>query len=158
MNHNVTVPRKIAYLLCTMLGFLEFGHLTYELQKLIDFLIQHNVLKSVIKCSKCGNDVHINKETLIYRCGRRYYEKNVHKKLIKKCCNFFKSAKAGTWFDKSNLDVGTVCRLVACFLMLEHPRQERTQIETGIASPTTIVDCVVPLRARDENCFGILPD
>jgi len=53
-------------LLCTMLGFLEFGHLTYEPQKLIDFLIQHNVLKSVIKCSECGNDVHINKKTLIY--------------------------------------------------------------------------------------------
>jgi len=34
---NVTVRRKIAYLLYTMLGLLEFGHLTYEPEKLIEF-------------------------------------------------------------------------------------------------------------------------
>jgi len=49
-----------------MLGLLEFGHLTYEREKLINFLIKHKVLNDTIKCDKCGNDVNINKETLIY--------------------------------------------------------------------------------------------
>jgi len=48
-RNNVTVRREIAYLLYTMLGLLEFSHLTYESQKLIEFLIKHNVLKSIIK-------------------------------------------------------------------------------------------------------------
>ncbi|KYM95849.1 hypothetical protein ALC62_13500 [Cyphomyrmex costatus] len=123
-----------------MLGLLEFGHLSYDNEKLINFLIEHGVLTNIIKCSNCGNDVNICKETLTYKCNKRYVLKNVYKKKISKCCNFLRSARTGTWFHNSNLDVGTICRLVACFLMLQHPRQDRTQVETGIASPTTIVD------------------
>jgi len=40
-----------------MLELLEFGHLTYSHEKLVDFLIQHGVLESTIKCSECGNDI-----------------------------------------------------------------------------------------------------
>ena len=64
--------------------------------------------------------------------------KNVHKKRVSKQCDFYKSAKEGTWFDKSNLDVGTVCKIVACFLMLRHPRQDDTQEETGAARATIV--------------------
>jgi len=122
-----------------MLSFLEFGVITYSKEKLINFLIEHGVLTHTITCSKCGNDVDINKETLMYRCNKRYITKNVHKKRISAQCNFTISAKHGTWFDKSHLDVGTICRIVACFLMLRHPRQDDTIDETGV-SPTTIVD------------------
>ncbi|KYQ59911.1 hypothetical protein ALC60_01006 [Trachymyrmex zeteki] len=76
----------------------------------------------------------------MYKCRRRYYVKNVNKKRVAERCDVYRSAKIGTWFHNSNLDVGTICRLVACFLMLQHPRQDRTQVETGITSPTTIVD------------------
>lgn len=123
-----------------MLGLLEFGCLSFDNDKLINFLIEHGVLANIIKCSNCSNDVNICKKTLTYRCDKRYYIKDAHKKRISKRCNFYQSARTGTWFSNSNLDVGTICRLVACFLMLQHPRQDRTQVETGIASPTTIVD------------------
>ncbi|XP_071572814.1 uncharacterized protein [Temnothorax nylanderi] len=134
MPRNCT-PRRHA-----MLGLIEFGHLTYSQDKLIDFLIQHGVLTATIKCSECGSDINIDKETLMYRCRKRYYVKNEHKKRVSKQCNFKKSGKAGTWFGKSHLDVATICKLVACFLMLRHPRQDDTQDETGVSSPTTIVD------------------
>ncbi|KYN02027.1 hypothetical protein ALC62_07140, partial [Cyphomyrmex costatus] len=107
---------------------------------LIEFLIKHKLLAKTIKCKKCGNDINLNTETLMFKCRRRYYIKNDHKKRIVVRCNIDVIAKIGTWFCNSNLDVGTICRLVACFLMLQHPRQDRKQIETGIASPTTIVD------------------
>ncbi|XP_028046186.2 uncharacterized protein LOC118644227 [Monomorium pharaonis] len=122
-----------------MLGLFDFVYLTYDNEKLIDFLIQHHVLTSTITCSECGNDITINKKTLMYRCQKRYYVKNVHKKRVAKQCNFYKSAKVGTWFHKSHLDVATICKIAACFLMLRHPRQDDTQSETGVSS-TTVVD------------------
>lgn len=86
----------------TMLSFIEFGHLTYSQEKLVDFLIQHGVLACTIKCSKCGNDINIDKETLKFRCRKLYYVKNIHKKRVSKQCDFIKSAKAGTWFVKKS--------------------------------------------------------
>ncbi|XP_024882507.1 uncharacterized protein LOC112461483 [Temnothorax curvispinosus] len=125
-----------------MLSLIEFGHLTYCQDKLIEFLIEHGVLMSTIKCNECNRDINIDKETLMYRCRRRYYVKNQHKKRVSKQCNFKKSAKAGTWFEwfgKNHLDVATICKIVACFLMLNYPRQDDTQDETGVSS-ATIVD------------------
>ncbi|KYN12719.1 hypothetical protein ALC57_15110 [Trachymyrmex cornetzi] len=81
----------------------------------------------------------MDKETLMYRCRKRYYVTNVHKKRVSKQCRF-KSTKTGTWVDKSHLDVATICKIIACFLMLRHPRQDDTQVETGVSSPNTIVD------------------
>ena len=43
-----------------MLSLIEFGHLTYCQDKLIEFLIQHGVLTSTIKCSECGSDIDID--------------------------------------------------------------------------------------------------
>nr|XP_012235852.1 PREDICTED: uncharacterized protein LOC105680022 [Linepithema humile] len=123
-----------------MLSLLEFAHLTYSKERLVDFLIQHGILACTITCSKCGNNVNIDKETLSYRCRKQYFVKNVHKKHVREQCQFYKSAKCGTWFDKTNLDVGIVCKIVACFLMLRYPRQDDTQDETGVSSPNTIVD------------------
>ena len=121
------------------LTFLEFGHLTECKEKLIDFLIEHGVLVNTVKCSQCGSDVNINKETLLYRCQKRHIIKDKHKKRICERCTFEKIAKAGTWFSRSNLDVGTACKIVACFLMLRYPRQEDSQEEAGVAK-ATIVD------------------
>lgn len=122
-----------------MLSLLEFGYLTYSQEKLIDFLIQHGVLTLTIKCSQCDNNININKETLMYRCVHRYFVKDAHKKRVCRQCTFAKSAKVGTWFEKSHLDVATICKIVACFLMFRHPRQDDTMDETGVAS-ATIVD------------------
>lgn len=63
-----------------MLSFIKFTHLTYCKEGLINFLMQHGVLASTIKCHKCNNDVYIDKETLLYRCRKWYLIKNVHNK------------------------------------------------------------------------------
>jgi len=44
-----------------MLGLLEFTHL-YSKERLVDFLIQRDVLACTITCSKCNNN---DKETLL---------------------------------------------------------------------------------------------
>jgi len=35
-------------------------------EELVDFLIKHGVLISIITCDKCNNDLNINKETLFF--------------------------------------------------------------------------------------------
>jgi len=40
--------------------------------ELVDFLIQHNVLPSVIKCEKYVNELNINKKTLLFRCRTKH--------------------------------------------------------------------------------------
>lgn len=79
-----------------MLSFIEFTHLTYCKEGLVDFLIQHGVLASTIKCHKCHNDLYIDKETLLYRCRKRYFVRNVHKERVSMQCDFMKSAKIGS--------------------------------------------------------------
>jgi hypothetical protein len=122
-----------------MLGLFDFINIIHNKDKLIDFLIHHGVLANTIKCSQCGNDVNINKDTLTFRCNGRHYIKNEHKKRVCKRCEFYKSARTGTWFYKSNADITTICKIVACFLMFRHPRHDDTMDETGVAS-ATIVD------------------
>jgi len=125
--------------LISMLSLIDFSYIIRCKGELVDFLIKHGVLISTITCDKCGNNVNINKETLVFHCNRRYAMINAHKKRVSMKCNFKKSAKIGTWFHKSHLDIATICRIVACFLMLRHPRHDDTLDETGVAS-ATIVD------------------
>lgn len=109
-------------------------------EELIDFLIQHGVLPSKINCENCGVELTINKETLLFRCQRRYSTAtSSKKKRVLKKCNFKKSAKVGTWFGNSNLKLATICMIIASFLMLRPPRQEDLEEELGISS-TTVVD------------------
>jgi len=123
----------------SMLGLIDFSYIIKCKEELVDFLIKHGVIICTITCGKCRNELNINKETLLFHCNRRYIIKNVHKKRVSVKCDFKKSAKVGTWFHKSHLDIATICKIVACFLMMRHPRHDDTLDETGVAS-ATIVD------------------
>ena len=79
-----------------MLSLIEFAHLTYNKEKLIDFLIKHGVLAPTIKCNMCGNDINIDKDTLWYKCRKRHSIQNVHKKRVCVQCDFKKSAMKNT--------------------------------------------------------------
>jgi len=123
-----------------MLGLIDFSYIIRCKEELVDFLIKHGILMSTITCDKCGNDLNINKETLVFHCNRRYTKmKNAHKKRVSIKYDFKKSAKVDTWFHKSRLDIATICKIIACFLMLRHPRHDDMLDETGAAS-STIVD------------------
>ncbi|KYN06977.1 hypothetical protein ALC62_02062 [Cyphomyrmex costatus] len=120
--------------------FCAFIELIGHRDQLIDFLIQHGVLPSIINCEKCENKIHINKETLIAYCRKRYYltSESNKKKRVYKQCNFKKSAKIGTWFNRSKLSVEKICTIVAFFLMLRPPRQEDLEEEFCISSVTVV--------------------
>jgi len=45
--------------------FFEFIQLMIKEEQLVNFLIQHNVLPSIINCEKCDNKLNINKKTLL---------------------------------------------------------------------------------------------
>ncbi|XP_026825347.1 uncharacterized protein LOC113561918 [Ooceraea biroi] len=67
-----------------------------------------------------------------------FYEKNKHKKYVKRQCSFKASAKVDTWFDKSKLSLETVCRLSAYFIMLRPPRHHFLCTELQLSEPTVV--------------------
>jgi len=79
-----------------MLELMNFTILISRKEELIDFLIEHGVLASTITCSKCGNNINIDKETLFFRCQRRQMIKNQHKKRVSVKCNYKRSARTGS--------------------------------------------------------------
>jgi len=119
----------------------EFIHLTYNRHKLIDFFIQHDTLPAVTKCNECGSRLDLNKGTLLFTCNKRRFVKNIHKKCISQKCKFKKSAKVGTWFGNSNIDISLLCRLTAYFIMLPPLRVQFFTLNTGW-SKLIIIDWV----------------
>lgn len=116
----------------------DFIQLMAKKSDLVDFLIRHGVLPSVINCEKCGNELHIDKETLLFRCRKRYFSLDAKKKRINKQCDYNKSSKVESWFGNSSLEIDKICKIVACFLMLRPPRQEFLQEELGVSSHTIV--------------------
>jgi len=119
--------------------FFDFIQLIGNKDHLLEFLIQHGVIPSTINCEKCDEILFLDKETLLFRCRKKFLEKRNKKKSIARQCDFKKSCKVGTWFGRSNLDLATICKIVASFLMLRPPRQEDLEEELGL-SPNTVVD------------------
>lgn len=53
-------------------------------------------------------------------------------------CNFKKSVRAGTWFNRSNLPVSKILTFTLLWLTLPHPRQSIIQRELNISSRTVV--------------------
>jgi len=117
--------------------FFEFIQLMADRDKLLDFLFEHGVLPTKINCGNCGVELNIDKKSLSFRCNKRYSTAtSSKKKRVSKQCNFTKSAKVDTWFG--NLELGTICKIIASFLMLRPPRQEDLEEELGVSSSTVV--------------------
>jgi len=97
------------------------------------------VLPAVTNCNECGSRKDLNKDTLIFTCNKRCFVKNIHKKRISQKCRFQKSAKVGTWFGNSNIDISLLCRLTTYFIMLPPARVQFLILDTGL-SKRTIID------------------
>jgi len=76
-----------------MLGLIDFFYIIRCKEELVDFLIKHGILISTITFDKCGNDLNIIKETLVFHCNRRYTIKNAHKKHVSMKCDSKKVLK-----------------------------------------------------------------
>lgn len=116
----------------------EFLAVTHNREQLINYLIEHNLINSAIQCPKCNNDLKINRSNLLFRCHKVFHEKNKHKKYVKKQCGFKASAKINTWFSKSNLNLETICRMTAYFIMLRPPRQQFLCTELQVSQHSVV--------------------
>lgn len=119
----------------------EFINITYSKNKLIDYLIEHSILSSETNCEQCGSVVNLNKEQCMFTCRKNHFVKNVHKKCVNKRCRFERSAKVGTWFSNSKIDMSIICRIIVYFIMLPPPRVKFLALDTGLPS-TTVIDCI----------------
>lgn len=65
----------------------------YNKIELFNFLIASNLINEEIYCPKCNNELKVNRSNLLFRCRKVLYEKNKHKKYVKKQYDFKASAK-----------------------------------------------------------------
>ena len=95
----------------------EFLRICDNYDKLLDYLIEHRVIRSSIHCPKCNNIMHFHRDQLLFRCYNIQYVRNNHKKRMKKKCDFKLSALHNTWFSQSRLDLQTICLIIFIYVI-----------------------------------------
>lgn len=100
----------------------EFLSMCEHPHELIAFLQQCGVINTEMRCPRCSNNLALNISTLMFRCRKKRRIQHGHKKQKTIQCNFKQSVKCNTWLSNANLDLITVARFVAYFLMIRPPR------------------------------------
>ncbi|KAK5647874.1 hypothetical protein RI129_002766 [Pyrocoelia pectoralis] len=115
--------------------YFSFIGLCTRVEELISFLQMHDVLPQSIDCPTCNKPCVLNQDTshLRFRCRRT---SKVYKKRTTKRFSF--SAKKGTFFDGSHLDITTICQFVCHWLHSSYPRQ-RFICQQLQMTPVTVV-------------------
>ncbi|KMQ88389.1 hypothetical protein RF55_12138 [Lasius niger] len=56
-----------------------------------------------MECPRCGSELTLNLETLLFRCRKSYNAVQPKKKKKMMRCDFWRSVKVNTWFDYMHL-------------------------------------------------------
>ncbi|KAK5640057.1 hypothetical protein RI129_010868 [Pyrocoelia pectoralis] len=117
--------------------YFSFIALCTRTDELISFLQAHQVLPATVDCPKCKAPCKFVQEgfRLRFRCLRRF---KVPKRKLSKRCNFSVSAKKGTIFDGSHLNITTICQFICHWLHGAYPRQRFLVEELQMSSATII--------------------
>jgi hypothetical protein len=102
--------------------------------EILDFLIKPNVIRYVVNCGKCGEAVQLDRENLQFRCTKV----SSTRKQKKQKCTFRKSARTGTFLEKTHLTPRQVVEIIATLLHLKPPRHDLLMENVGIASHTVV--------------------
>ncbi|XP_076180851.1 uncharacterized protein LOC143153468 [Ptiloglossa arizonensis] len=116
----------------------DFLTLCNNYDDLVQFLIDEKVIHSTMKCMKCESEMTFHRKELMFRCRRVFYVQKPNKKKLRKQCDVKIRAFHNTWFEHAHLPIQTICRFIACHIMLMPPRQEFTMKELGISSSTAV--------------------
>uniref|UniRef100_A0A1B6KQ17 ISXO2-like transposase domain-containing protein n=1 Tax=Graphocephala atropunctata TaxID=36148 RepID=A0A1B6KQ17_9HEMI len=134
-------------LMCDM-GLIE--SLRLDRDWIVEFLVEHGVFNSEINCRRCGSQLPLDKNKLMYRC-HRYISIRKQKK---KRCGIQLSAKVDTVFKNSHIDLVIWWRFITVFLHLRPPRTNLIMEELGVAA-LTISQCSKIIReVLIHSCFS----
>lgn len=114
----------------------EIVRLLVDSEKTKDLLVAHNLVNSNITCPKCDSLLEL-KDKLIFRCDRKRRVTRNKKKVVERC-NFYKSARKGTWFSNSKLSVDDIVSLT--FLWTRTARTVKECVRELRCSKTTVID------------------
>lgn len=116
----------------------KFLIIVNEKKRLIDFLVELNVIINKLKCENCGNIINLDPDNFEFKCTKSYNITDSHKKKKMVKCKFRQSARKNTWFDKSKLSIENICIFVAYFLMLRPPRHNFIKSQLDITDHTIV--------------------
>jgi hypothetical protein len=129
----------------------EFLRLADNIDDLISWLCDKNVIRRNIECPRCKrllNFVHGDNK-LLFHCTESYYKIVRGRKRQRRTCNFKLSPLNGTFFFRFRLGLDKACRFIAYFLMLRPPRQQFLQFELNMNS-CSVVDWTNFCREVDK--------
>ncbi|XP_063221900.1 uncharacterized protein LOC134530721 isoform X1 [Bacillus rossius redtenbacheri] len=98
----------------------EFTSLVQSWPLLFEFLVDHGVLLSEMRCGQCGAVLELAEDSEFFRCQRLTVTR-FNKKVKRVRCRFKRSFKHGTWFSGSCLSISNICRITYLFLAMRRP-------------------------------------
>uniref|UniRef100_A0A1B6ICJ3 ISXO2-like transposase domain-containing protein n=1 Tax=Homalodisca liturata TaxID=320908 RepID=A0A1B6ICJ3_9HEMI len=116
----------------------------------VEFLVEHKVFMNEIICPKCSSRLILNKERLQYRCHHFI----ARKKKKKKRCNVGRiSAKSGTLFERTKLDIKVYWRIITFLLHVRPPRSKLFEEELDVNTCTISSWCKYSRNVMTHDCL-----
>ena len=100
---------------------------------LLSDVLMHGLITKTDEYLTCHKRVNLNVNNFMFTCDK-FYKKG---KKVKKC-KFRKSAKKGTWFERSKLNFEDIIYMTILWLKLSHPRQHFIKNEVRCSSSTFV--------------------
>ncbi|XP_063221898.1 uncharacterized protein LOC134530720 [Bacillus rossius redtenbacheri] len=113
----------------------EFASLVQSWPLLFEFLVDHGVLLSEMRCGNCGAVIELAEDSEYFSCQRRTGT-DLNKSVERERCRFKKSFRHGTWFSRSCLSVSDICKITYMFLVLRRPSNQFIQRHCHVSQKT----------------------
>lgn len=101
--------------------------------KSLEFLMNHDSIKSEVKCKSCNNFCALNIDNMRWECRKQITYMENRKRKVKRC-RFKQSIRTNSWFSNAHLSPETSCQFVAEYLLLNPPHQSFIMNDMQISS------------------------
>lgn len=119
---------------CKKCDVTYFESVSFNEDRIIEFLIKHCVIKGLTNCESCGRSCILNRQTFKFRCNKKIVKGNKKKTT----CRFRRSARVGTFFHCMKLPFDVYFKLLAVLLHTGPPRHRFIRRELNVASATIV--------------------
>lgn len=98
-----------------LLPLVDLAAILVDAEKLWEFLANHGLVLSALKCPTCDSDLQVN-SSFRFRCSRRT-QRRTTKKIVKRRCSTNVSARKDTFLANSVLEPKTIIHIVYWFCL-----------------------------------------
>lgn len=121
-------------------------------ENLFNYLYKHKVLCETKNCPKCNKSMRYDSKLCQFRCSKGVKESRNKQRIQYYRCRVRISQFTGTFFEKHRISIIKICKFVAYWALMPHPRTQILEHELEM-STATVVDWSNYLR---EMCHSYI--